>query len=146
MLLLTGCTNARILRYRDDAIEQYKNGNYEEALNLFESSLDIGRGRIGKVQYDILLYKAECLIKLNRPHEAKEIYEVLLKIDKKNKDYSALYNQINNSLCLLDFKTALDEDRIDDAIAIYEKIKELGLDHEKSVMYNRAVLYEKQGK
>lgn len=142
----TGCKQSKILRYRDEAIEKYKAEDYEEALNLIDSSLNIGNGEVGDVQYDLLLYKADCLIRLGRPYEAREIYEVLVKIDKRNKDYQALYNQINNVLSLVDFQKALDEDRISDAIALYDNIKALGLDHERSVLFNRAVLYEKQGK
>lgn len=145
-LSLTACKSSKILRYRDEAIEKYKAEDYEEALNLIESSLNLGNGDVGDIQYDLLLYKADCLIRLNRPYEAREIYEVLVKIDKNNKDYQALYNQINNVLSLIDFQKALDEDKIEDATSIYEEIKKLGLDHERSVLFNRAVLYEKQGK
>lgn len=146
LISLTACTRSKILRYRDEAIEKYKNEEYEEALNLIDSSLNLGKGEVGSIQYDLLLYKADCLIRLGRPHEARDIYSVLVNIDKHNKDYQALYNQINNSIALIDFQEALNEDRIEDSIQIYEKIKSLGLDHDRSVLFNRAVLYEKQGK
>ena len=66
-------------------------------------------------------------------------------IDKNNKQYKELYNNVSSIVDLVEFKNAIDESDVDRADTIFLELKELGLEHEKSVMYNQAVLYEKKG-
>ena len=143
--ILMSCSDQKIMQYRLYGIDYLENQNYEEALSYFDEALTLGNGKVGKVQYDLLLYKAECLFMLKRYKEAKDIYEILLSIDKNNKTYKELYDNIKNIAILVEFKDALNNDDITKAEEIFSNIKEVGLEHEKSVMYNQAVLYEKKG-
>lgn len=133
------------MQYRIYGIDYYENANYEEALDYFNEALSLGNGAVSKVQYDLLLYKADCLFMLKRYQEAKDIYSVLLTIDKNNKTYQDLYNNVNSIVSLVEFKKSLDEDDVEKANEIFNELRSLGLEHEKSVMYNQAVLYEKKG-
>ena len=126
-------------------MDYIENSNYEEALSYFNEAIRLGNGEVGPTQYELLLYKAECLFMLKRYSEAKEIYETLLSIDKNNKQYKELYNNVSSIVNLVEFKTAIDSGEIDKADSILSELRELGLEHEKSVMYNQAVLYEKKG-
>ena len=145
LCLLTSCTNHKISQYKNYGKDYLDNGNYEEALSYFDEALREGKGEVGATQYELLLYKAECLFMLERYSEARDIYSVLLSIDKNNKMYKELYNDVNTVATLVEFKTAIDNGEVDKADEILKSLKELGLEHEKSVMYNQAVLYEKKG-
>lgn len=145
LLLLLACTNRKIMQYKSYGMDYIDNSNYEEALSYFNEAIKLGNGEVGPTQYELLLYKAECLFMLKRYSEAKEIYETLLSIDKNNKQYKELYNNVSSIVTLVEFKSVIDSGDVDKADAILVELKELGLEHEKSVMYNQAVLYEKKG-
>lgn len=145
LLLLLACTNRKIMQYKRYGMDYIDNSNYEEALSYFNEAIKLGNGEVGPTQYELLLYKAECLFMLKRYSEAKEIYETLLSIDKNNKQYKELYNNVSSIVTLVEFKSVIDSGDVDKADAILVELKELGLEHEKSVMYNQAVLYEKKG-
>lgn len=142
---LVACTNRKIMQYKSYGMDYIENSNYEEALSYFNEAIRLGNGEVGPTQYELLLYKAECLFMLKRYSEAKEIYETLLSIDKNNKQYKELYNNVSSIVNLVEFKTAIDSGEIDKADSILLELREQGLEHEKSVMYNQAVLYEKKG-
>lgn len=142
---LFACTNNKIMQNRIYGIDYFENGNYEEALTYFNEAIKQGNGAVGPTQYDLLMYKAECLFMLKRYSEAKNIYKILLSIDKNNKTYKDLYENVSSIVSLIEFKQAIDEDDIEKSDEILKELKELGLEHEKSVMFNQAVLYEKKG-
>lgn len=145
ILLLSACTNRKINQYKLYGIDYLENGNYEEALNYFDNALKLGNGEVSGAQYDLLMYKAECLFMLKRYSEAKGIYDILLKIDKNNKMYNELYNNVASIVNLIEFKEAINADDIDRADMLLSELIRLGFEHEKSVMYNQGVLYEKKG-
>ena len=144
IFLLFSCSNKKILQYKSYGIDYLENSNYEEALTYFNEAIKLGNGEVGSTQYELLLYKAECLFMLKRYSEAKEIYSILLSIDKNNRQYKELYNNISSIVDLVAFKEAIDNNDIDKADEIFQELRELGLEHEKSVMFNQAVLYEKK--
>ena len=133
------------MQYKLYGIDNLENENYVEALDYFDKAIMLGNGEVGKMQYDLLMYKAECLFMLKRYREAKEIYEILLKIDKNNKSYSELYNNVSSVVNLVEFKNAVNAGEIDYADELLLELKKLGFEHEKSVMFNQGVLYEKKG-
>ena len=145
IISLCSCQNARINDLRKKGIEALDNGNYEEAHDLLYEALMAGKGKIGKIQYDILMYYAECCYYLKDYDKVDKIYESLYKINKNNKTYQYLNNNIRSEITKIRFKIALDEDRIEDAEEIYRELSSMGASYDKSVRFNRAVLYEKRG-
>lgn len=144
IIFITACTNNQIMQYRSYGIDYLENKNYEEALNYFNEAIKMGNGAVGKVQYDLLLYKAECLFMLKRYDEAKKIYEILMSIGPFNKTYKELYDNVSSITSLVDLKVYLDENNIEKAEETLKKLVDLGMEHQKSVMFNQAVLYEKK--
>ena len=145
IFILSSCQNKKINQYKSYGIDYLENNNYEEALSYFDEALKLGDGEVSSTQYELLLYKAECLFKLNRYDEAKKIYETLKVIDKNNKTFNELYNNLSTIVNLVDFRIAIDNGELDRADEVFLELKSIGLEHEKSVMYNQAVLYEKKG-
>ena len=145
LLFLVSCTSSKIKQYKSYGLDYLENENYEEALQYFDEAIKLGNGEVGPTQYELLLYKAECLFMLKRYDDAKKVYEILLSIDKKDKTYNELYNNVSSIVNLVEFKNAIDNNDVERADNIFQELRELGLEHEKSVMYNQAVLYEKKG-
>ena len=100
-LVLTSCQNKKINQYKSYGIDYLENNNYEEALSYFDEALKLGDGEVSSTQYELLLYKAECLFMLNRYDEAKKIYETLKVIDKNNKTFNELYNNLSTIVNLV---------------------------------------------
>ena len=144
-ITLISCSNRKINQYKSYGIDYLENSNYEEALSYFEEALKLGDGEVSSTQYELLLYKAECLFMLNRYDEAKKIYETLRVIDKNNKTFNELYENLSSIVNLVDFRLAIDNGELERADEILLELKSIGLEHEKSVMFNQAVLYEKKG-
>ena len=145
IILCSACTNKKINQYKIYGLDYLANEDYEEALNYFDIAISEGKGRIGKTQYELLLYKAECLFMLNRYSDARDIYEILLKIDKNNTTYKELYNNLNSIAGLIEFKNAINANDLEAADKILNELKNSGFEQEKSVIFNQAVLYEKRG-
>lgn len=145
IILCSSCTNKKINQYKIYGLDYLANEDYEEALNYFDMAISEGKGRIGKTQYELLLYKAECLFMLNRYSDARDIYEILLKIDKNNTTYKELYNNLNSIAGLIEFKNAINANDLEAADKILNELKISGFEQEKSVIFNQAVLYEKRG-
>ena len=145
IILCSSCTNKKINQYKIYGLDYLANEDYEEALNYFDMAISEGKGRIGKTQYELLLYKAECLFMLTRYSDARDIYEILLKIDKNNTTYKELYNNLNSIAGLIEFKNAINANDLEAADKILNELKNSGFEQEKSVIFNQAVLYEKRG-
>lgn len=145
LLFLCSCTNKKVMELRAYGIDYLENMNYEEALSYFDEAIKAGKGEVTSLQYDILQYKAECLFMLKRYDEAKKVYDTLLTINKFDKNYKEISEKLDLISLLISFKDALNNNNIEEAEKILLKLKENGKEHEKSVLFNQAVLYEKRG-
>ena len=146
LIILTSCSNnSKILEYRKEGINLIRNKNYKDALNYFNIAISYGDGDVGEIQYDLLLYKAECLFMLGNYSECRDIYELLNKIKPNNKQYSEIYNLLNGVSKLSDLKNTINNNDLENAKKIIEDLKTLGIEHDKSVLFNQAVIYEKEG-
>lgn len=145
LIILCSCSNKKVLELRAYGIDYLENMNYEEALSYFNEAIKAGNGEVSSLQYDILQYKAECLFMLKKYQEAKNVYDTLLTIDRFNKNYKEISEKLDLVSLLIDFKEYLNENKIEDAEKVLLKLKENGKEHEKSVLFNQAVLYEKKG-
>ena len=144
-ILLCGCSNNSIYEYRNKGIMELNNGNYESALNNLNTAISLSKGKVGRLQFDLIMYKAEALFSLKKYDEAKNIYETLIQVDKNNKIFNELYNNVSSIIYKIDLKKAIDNNDISTADSIIENLKKLGVEHEKCIMFNQAVLYEKKG-
>lgn len=102
--------------YREMGIEQFKAANYEEALKLFDKSLDCNQWFSDATNVDICLYKAETYIKLEKYEEAGNTYKFIL--DKYKKKY---YNEeeINFMISLTDALMRYEEGKYISAVLTF---------------------------
>ncbi|MDO5564455.1 MAG: tetratricopeptide repeat protein [Eubacteriales bacterium] len=144
-LFLSSCSKQTMYNLRQDGITLVEEEKYEEAIKKLNDSLILGDGDITDFQLDILLYKAECEYRLAHYDKAKELYKVLLTIDKNNKEYEKLYNASLTYEKLLNAKKALDNNNIDEAEKLLNDVRNSGLENDKSYLFNEIILMEKRG-
>lgn len=143
--ILISCQNKEIAEYTEQGIYYLKKEDYVEALNNFNIALQNGHGEVSDIQYQLLLYKAECLFMLKRYDECRKIYNTLVAIDKNNKQYNELNQIMTNLDDLSTLKDSLNNDDIIKAEELISILKNTNLQHDKTFVFNQAVLYEKKG-
>lgn len=117
----------RELSYREQGITKLNEGEYEEAVRIFQKALDQSLAVVEDLEIDICYYKAMAQYKAGDIKGALETYSALIKYDEKNA--KALY--LRGTLCLQegnfenaweDYKKALEADT--NNAALYNKIAE----------------------
>lgn len=146
VLLTSACSNKnRILAYRAEGINSLQNQNYQEALDYFNMAIKAGDGEVSKLQYDLLLYKAECLFQLGDFSKSRDIYNVLLKVNPNNSQFKEIFSIISSLASLDELRASLDNNNLNEAEELISQLKQTGLEHDRAVIFNQAVLYEKRG-
>ena len=145
IFVLISCQNKEIAEYTEQGIYYLKKEDYIEALNNFNIALQSGNGEVSDIQYQLLLYKAECLFMLKRYDECRKIYNTLVTIDKNNKQYNELNQIMTNLDDLSTLKNSLNSDDLIKAEEMISLLKNTNLEHDKTFVFNQAVLYEKKG-
>ena len=90
-LCLTGCGNSREKMENQDAYRQIgincmSEGDYEGAIDAFQSALDQSLAKITDREIDICYYKAQAQYQAGKTKDAIATYSALLDYDKKNAD------------------------------------------------------------
>lgn len=74
-------------KYRNEGIELYNQGKYEEAIDRFDKALECKQWFSGSVNVDIELYKADCYLRIDRFMDAHNTYsDILEKYSKRHYD------------------------------------------------------------
>ena len=147
-MLLSSCTdrNAAILEARDKAIEIYNSGDYAAAEKAFDEALQLGKGKVGELQYDILKYRGECEIRQGKYDEARDTYQSL-KDTEGNEDNDRIYQQVLDEVALIDVIKEADEiikeGRYKEAYKLLDEIDApAGSSISQIALYNKAVCKE----
>ena len=99
LLFLSSCSAISVSHYKNQGVDFLNDGYYEDAIDSFDRALSLSDGAVGRMQFDILLYKAEGLFLIGEYEKANHIYDSLLKIDKNNKVYEELFNKSKAQRC-----------------------------------------------
>lgn len=145
LLFLTSCSAISIAHYKNQGVDFLNDGYYSDAIESFDRALNASDGAVGRTQYDILLYKAECLFLIGEYEKANHIYDSLLKIDSNDNTYKELYNKSKAYIKVIELKNALNNNDIIESEKLINEIKELGLASDRAVEFNEAVYYERIG-
>lgn len=152
MAILTGCGNRsqedldNELAYRKLGILKMQEGDYEEAVKMFQLALDQSLGVIDELEIDICYYKAAAQYKAGDTGGAFETYTALIEYDGGNADAfylrGTLYlEQGQAKKAMADYESALSGDK--KRIALYNKIAEkltaAGYVEEAGVILNRGL-------
>ena len=151
LLAMTLCGCGKVDReaqesYRLQGIEELEAGDYEAAVESFQSALDESLGKIGDEEIDICYYKALAQYKSGDADAAVETYTALIEYDEENADAYFLRGSVyladgQNKNCISDYDeaAALNPADYDLYINIYENLKEAGYE-EKGLSYLETAL------
>ena len=147
LLSLFGCSKKKSpAELREEAVGYYREGDYEQALSLFDEALEAGRGRVSELQFDIMKYKADCELRTGHYDAARETYERLMKVDKDKKHLRSYQRVLDSFDRIGELKEAcalMEEGRYEEAYRAFEPLAELGGDASGIIAwYNKAVCAE----
>lgn len=142
LMLLSGCGKSADA-LRQEGIALIASGSYAEAITKLDEALDAGKGKVGALQYDILLYRAEAEYMNGDYAAAKHTYELLIEADGEKEPYTSLLNQANAKLLLADATKALDDNDTETARSLLDQVKSLGLLSDHDLEFDEGVYLEK---
>lgn len=134
------------LAYRQLGINKMAEGDYEEAVKMFQKALDQSMAVIGELELDICYYKAAAQYKAGDTDGAMQTYTALIDYDEENAD--ALYlrgilylEQGDGDSAMTDFENALKADKKNGAMynKIGEQLKQSGLTEEAEKIWTRGL-------
>lgn len=149
-VLLAGCASNELYTLREQGIQEYQQGNWQKARELFEEALSYGNGEVSEAEIDILKYRAECELRCRDFEAAENTYSILLQLDpsEENRElFSELQaefaeiEEINKAFALMesgDYQAAYD------AMDAYAGLG--GDEIEAMAWYNKAVCAEYLGR
>lgn len=131
---------------RLDGIRLLQEGRYPEAIDKLNEALQAGNGRVGKLQLDILMYRAEAEYMNGDTEAALKTCELLEQADGEKALYTELKQRVQARLTLAQAQEALNQDRLEEASELLDRANEQGLAQDQAYLFDSAVLLEKQGK
>ncbi len=148
LTLCTGCNNERKedqKALRLEGITLMENGKYEDALEKFQEALDLSLGKLGRVEMDICLYKAETQYKLGDKEGAMETYTSIIEFNESAQAYflrgNLYYSLGEEENAIKDYTKALEQDKnnYELYIGVYEALSANGKDKEAQECLNKAL-------
>lgn len=118
-LLLSACQGKQQAEMRRLGIEQMKNKDYNGAVGSFEKTLELSQGKAGKLELDVLKYRAEAEYQLEDYTAAAHTYDVLLQVDGDRMEYYMCR-------CLAQAKSGEFDAALNDYQTAAEKIRSAG--------------------
>ena len=145
---ITGCGkyNQAEIKLRDEGIAAMDEGNYEEAIQLFDKALGKSIGKVTDLELDIDYYKAAAQFAGGQFEDAATTYTYLIRYDSKNyKPYflrGSIYageGEIGKAIKDYDAAVAIDEKNYLLYIEIYNNLNALGYNDQGLVYLNNAL-------
>lgn len=146
--VFTGCGkyNQAEIKLRDEGIAAMDEGNYEEAIQLFDKALGKSIGKVTDLELDIDYYKAAAQFAGGQFEDAATTYTYLIRYDSKNyKPYflrGSIYageGEIGKAIKDYDAAVAIDEKNYLLYIEIYNNLNALGYNDQGLVYLNNAL-------
>ena len=146
--VFSGCSkyNEEEIALRDEGIAAMEEGNYEEAIELFDEALGKSIGKVTDLEIDIDYYKAASQFLSGSFDDAVKTYTYLIRYDKNN--YEAYFlrgsiyaneGEIGEAITDYDAAVAIDEKNYILYIEIYENLNALGYTNQGLVYLNNAL-------
>ena len=151
MLLCTGCNEREKeqAKFRQQGITLMQNGDYEKALEAFQSALDLSLGEVGEEEMDICFYKAQTLYLMGDTEGAMDTYTAIINFNGDARAYflrgNLYYSLDQEENALKDYAAALEKEDEDYNlyIGVYEALSAHGKEKEGQDYLNQALEIEK---
>lgn len=138
--------NEKEIELRDQGVAAMDEGNYEEAIKLFDEALGKSIGKVTDLELDIDYYKGAAQFASGQFTDAVDTYTYLIKYDEKNyKPYflrGSIYakeGEIGQAIKDYDAAVAIDEKNYLLYIEIYDNLNALGYTDQGLVYLNNAL-------
>lgn len=149
MLFCTGCNNKEReeeqRQLRINGITFMENGKYEEALEEFQSALELSLGKVGEEEIDICFYKAEAQYRTGDVEGAMETYTSIIDFNESVEAYflrgNLYYSLGEEENALKDYTAAIEKEpqEYDLYMGIYETLMSHGKEKEAHGYLNHAL-------
>lgn len=149
MLFCTGCSNKEReeeqRQLRINGITFMENGKYEEALEEFQSALELSLGKVGKEEIDICFYKAEAQYRTGDVEGAMETYTSIIDFNESVEAYflrgNLYYSLGEEENALKDYSAAIEKEpqEYDLYMGIYETLMTHGKKKQAQEYLNHAL-------
>lgn len=147
---LTGCASAELYTLREQAVEAYQQGNYQQAEELFNEALSFGGGEVGETELDILRYRADCELRCREFEKAEATYGILAQLDGSEDNraaYAELQQQFQKLEELSRVRDLMQAGDYGEAYEASDRLAGLGGDAvAAAAWYNKAVCAEYMGR
>lgn len=146
ILCLSACATKKLPVLREQGIEAFNQGNYQEALNFFNAALAEGGGEVSDIEFDILKYRAECELRTGDVKKAEDTYRILTELDDSEENeelYAELRAEFERIEAVSEAFSVMESGDYEKAYEVMSEYADLsGGEAGKIAWYNKAVCAE----
>ena len=143
MLLLTACSSKKVDELRLQGIEELQKAKYEKAVETFNEAMELSDGRVGELQFDILLYRAEAEYMSGDLEAAEKSLETLREVNGDKDEYIKFQAQLDAKRLVKGATEALDAGDTEAAKEKIDAAEALGIRNDRELQFDKVVYLEK---
>ncbi|WP_051671289.1 tetratricopeptide repeat protein [Oribacterium sp. P6A1] len=143
MLLLTACSSKKVDELRLQGIEELQKAKYEKAVETFNEAMELSDGKVGELQFDILMYRAEAEYMSGDLEAAEKSLKTLREVNGDKDEYIKFQAQLDAKRMVKEASEALDAGDTDTAKEKIDGAEALGIRNDRDLQYDKVVYYEK---
>ena len=143
MLLLTACSSKKVDELRLQGIEELQKAKYEKAIETFNEAMELSDGRVGELQFDILLYRAEAEYMSGDLDAAEKSLETLREVNGDKDEYIKFQAQLDAKRLVKGATEALDAGDTEAAKEKIDAAEALGIRNDRELQFDKVVYLEK---
>ncbi|OON85557.1 hypothetical protein BXO88_11485 [Oribacterium sp. C9] len=143
LLLLTACSSKKANELRLQGIEELQKAKYEKAIETFNEAMEQSDGKVGELQFDILMYRAEAEYMSGDLEAAEKTIETLRQVNGDKDEYIRFQSQLDAKRLVSQATEALDSGDLETARARLDEAEALGIRNDRDLQYDEVVYLEK---
>ncbi len=143
LLLLTACSSKKANELRLQGIEELQKAKYEKAIETFNEAMEQSNGKVGELQFDILMYRAEAEYMSGDLEAAEKTIETLRQVNGDKDEYIRFQSQLDAKRLVSQATEALDSGDLETARARLDEAEALGIRNDRDLQYDEVVYLEK---
>lgn len=143
LLFTTACSSKRADELRLRGIEELQKAKYDKAIETFNEAMEQSDGKVGELQFDILMYRAEAEYMTGDLEAAEKTIETLRKVNGDKDEYIRFQSQLDAKRMVSEATQALDSGDIETARTKLDEAEALGISNDKDLQFDEIVYLEK---
>ncbi|ETP71692.1 hypothetical protein UYO_2313 [Lachnospiraceae bacterium JC7] len=143
VLLLTACSSKKADELRLQGIEELQKAKYGKAIETFNEAMEQSDGKVGELQFDILMYRAEAEYMSGDLEAAAKTIDTLRQVNGDKDEYIRFQSQLDAKRLVEEAGEALDAGDIETARAKLDEAEALGIRNDRDLQFDEIVYLEK---